>query len=483
VSPDGKLVAIAMSLPHGGIALWDPAGGSELAFIPMPGVSHRQVLFERSGALLTLDLTGVSRWPVVTDSADPGRLVVGPPERLPLPPGSALGRSRDGRVIVTCSRAVVAEQAHAGGWIQHTDRPGQPMPLDAGADIGSIAVSPDGRWVVTVTHDVGLSKIWDARDGKLVKQLAERGTGYPRFSPDGRWLSTNLDGGRLVAVADWEPGPRVGGPGTFAPDGKLMAVGTTTAAIRLVDPATGRELAVLDDPNQHTSYSPVFTPDGTKLIAVSPGHGIHVWNLRLIRQQLAAMGLDWDAPPYPPADPASKAVAPLKVEVRLGDPGMPLLNREQRARRAIEHYRRLVAAKPNCARSCNCLAWVYLTAPEPLRDVKAAVPLAEKAVELAPKTAMYVNTLGVAYYRAGRYREAAEMLRANLAIREDRGLAFDLYFLAMTYHRLGERARARDYYDWAVRWTRTQRGLSAGHLEELTGFRAEAGELLGIEEK
>jgi hypothetical protein len=53
----------------------------------------------------------------------------------------------------------------------------------------------------------------------------------------------------------------------------------------------------------------------------------------------------------------------------------------------------------------------------------------------------------------------------------------------MSHHRLGETARARDYYAWAVRWTPTQTGLSAGHLEELTLFRAEAAELLRIETK
>ena len=58
----------------------------------------------------------------------------------------------------------------------------------------------------------------------------------------------------------------------------------------------------------------------------------------------------------------------------------------------------------------------------------------------------------MAYYRAGRYREAVEVLRPNLESQADKGLAFDLYFLAMSYHRLGETARARDYYDWAVRW-------------------------------
>ena len=68
---------------------------------------------------------------------------------------------------------------------------------------------------------------------------------------------------------------------------------------------------------------------------------------------------------------------------------------------------------------------------------------------------MYRNTLGVAYYRAGRYREAVDVLRPNLESQDDRSLAFDLYFLAMSHHCLGEAARARDYFDWAVRWTGT----------------------------
>src|SRR5262249_38272143 len=131
--------------------------------------------------------------------------------------------------------------------------------------------------------------------------------------------------------------------------------------------------------------------------------------------------------------------------------------------------------------ACNNLAWAYLVAPEGLRDGKAAVPLAEKAVRLAPGNASYRGTLGVAYYRAGRYRETVEVLRPNLGKQDDRILAIDLYLLAMSHPRLGETARARDYYDWAVRWAQLQRGLEAGHLEELAAFRAEAEELFGID--
>ena len=60
-------------------------------------------------------------------------------------------------------------------------------------------------------------------------------------------------------------------------------------------------------------------------------------------------------------------------------------------------------------------------------------------------------------------------------------LAFDLYFMAMSHHRLGETARARDYYDCAVRWAEAAMRPPQGRdLEELAAFRAETEELLGL---
>ena len=48
------------------------------------------------------------------------------------------------------------------------------------------------------------------------------------------------------------------------------------------------------------------------------GQAIRVWDLRLIREQLAKMGLDWDMPSYPPKSIPDNA-PPLKVNVDLGD--------------------------------------------------------------------------------------------------------------------------------------------------------------------
>ena len=115
--------------------------------------------------------------------------------------------------------------------------------------------------------------------------------------------------------------------------------------------------------------------------------------------------------------------------------------------------------------------------------MKAALPLAQKAVRLEPRNAVYRNTLGVAYYRAGRYREAVAMLTPNLEKQEDGILPFDLYFLAMSHHCLGETARARDYYVWAVRWAPRQGDLSTVQPDQLSECRAEAEKLLGIESK
>jgi Flp pilus assembly protein TadD len=184
-----------------------------------------------------------------------------------------------------------------------------------------------------------------------------------------------------------------------------------------------------------------------------------------------------------PADPTNKSAAPSKVKVRLGDWAKVTLTPEQRARLAIEQHRAAVAANPDDAKACNGLAWAYVTAPGGLRDVKAALPLAEKALRLAPDNPDHRNTLGVAYYRADRFREAVETLRPNVERQADKGLAIDLHFLAMSYHRLGETVRAKDYFDWAVRWTKAQTGLSAANVEELNAFRAEAEALLSRKEK
>src|SRR5262249_38953996 len=150
---------------------------------------------------------------------------------------------------------------------------------------------------------------------------------------------------------------------------------------------------------------------------------IHIWDLRAIRARLKEMNLDWQWPEFPPQATEHPAAGPRTIEVLPADRAGSALARERRAQQDIAYWRRQVEADPDSASACNELAWRYLTAPEALRNMEAALPLAERAVRLATGNADYRNTLGVAYYRAGRYREAAEVLRPNLLGQSDTSLA------------------------------------------------------------
>ena len=75
----------------------------------------------------------------------------------------------------------------------------------------------------------------------------------------------------------------------------------------------------LDAPEQSRLWPRCFTPDGAQLIAHgSESQALHVWDLRLIRRELAGMGLDWNAPPLPDL-PAEAPRPPPAVEIDLGD--------------------------------------------------------------------------------------------------------------------------------------------------------------------
>jgi tetratricopeptide (TPR) repeat protein len=65
---------------------------------------------------------------------------------------------------------------------------------------------------------------------------------------------------------------------------------------------------------------------------------------------------------------------------------------------------------------------------------------------------MYWNTLGVAHYRLGKWQLAVEALQRSIEVKRQAGV-YDLYFLAMSYAKLGDRDKARACYDQAdARW-------------------------------
>jgi serine/threonine protein kinase len=85
--------------------------------------------------------------------------------------------------------------------------------------------------------------------------------------------------------------------------------------------------------------------------------------------------------------------------------------------------------------------------PDPrYRDTTRAVAVATRAVAANPREPDYLATLGIAHYHAGDYRAAAGTFER--ALREGHRPDSDTgFYLAMTYWRLGEKAKAREWYD------------------------------------
>src|SRR5262249_18248426 len=193
------------------------------------------------------------------------------------------------------------------------------------------AFSPDGRWLATGNWQGRGVKVWDVQTGTLAHDFdlgeSEEGTAWPAFSPDGKWLVT----GTFAEYRFWEVGswqkkhalPRENAGKTigriiFSPDGKMLAVFRSRSDVQLGDPTTGAQFARL--PTAGAPYG--FSPDGSLLVTFAGRDGaIQVWDIRLIRQQLEAMDLDWDLPPYPP--PRTEGTTPLRVKVLAAKPPPP----------------------------------------------------------------------------------------------------------------------------------------------------------------
>jgi tetratricopeptide (TPR) repeat protein len=153
---------------------------------------------------------------------------------------------------------------------------------------------------------------------------------------------------------------------------------------------------------------------------------------------------------------------------------------DETAQAEIARYLRALEADPNNPRAHNELAWTLLFAPPDLQNSAEAVRLASRALELKPGDSNYRNTLGVALYRNGRFREAVDCLSLNLPSQNDEGLPFDLYYLAMSHLKLGEVARAKEVLVWAERWSKSaaqKEAFTASLREQLKVIQQEAHQL------
>jgi tetratricopeptide (TPR) repeat protein len=84
---------------------------------------------------------------------------------------------------------------------------------------------------------------------------------------------------------------------------------------------------------------------------------------------------------------------------------------------AIEEYQRALDLNPGFASAANNLAWLLSTSPfSAVRNGARALPLAQRACQLAPGTPNVLRTLAAAYAEAGRFPEAVQTAGQALQI-------------------------------------------------------------------
>lgn len=297
ISPDGRLLA---SASRGGIRIWYLANDRQLAHLAIDADSYVSLFFSSDGRSLFAAGGGrLLQWAVPTCSLATKAADFGEPVDIAPAKGlAALGS--DGHTMVYDA---------GDGKINLIDlrHPSQIIPLGEHlGNIRSIAVSPDGKWAATSARRTGSFRVWDLAKREKAAEFGPSSFDVDMegvaFSPDGRWFV----GGDVGAYRFWEVGTwrldhmihrrRTHHPAliAFTRDGKTMAtIMGIEDAVQLVDPATGKELATLEDPQMHEVGSLTIAGYGTSVAIGNLDHSTTVWDLQLICKRLTDMGLDW----------------------------------------------------------------------------------------------------------------------------------------------------------------------------------------------
>jgi tetratricopeptide (TPR) repeat protein len=109
---------------------------------------------------------------------------------------------------------------------------------------------------------------------------------------------------------------------------------------------------------------------------------------------------------------------------------------------ALEQYRAAAELNPENAYALNATAYL-MAATEPDKALK----LAERALELAPKSAQVQDTLGWIYYRKGSFVRAVDYLKLAVA---SAPTPVHQFHLAMTYLKTGDRTQGQELLSQAL---------------------------------
>ncbi|MBY0524758.1 MAG: sigma-70 family RNA polymerase sigma factor [Gemmataceae bacterium] len=284
-SPDGRTVATGGESWDGSARLWDATNGSQrLVVRPRYGAEAATFFAPDGRTFFTAGLDGaVHQWE--TAGGKEVRQFRGTHTQV-----WAAALSPDGKTL-----------AMAGGGagiflldVASGERKGDPLGKDGWH---GLSFSRDGKFLVGVNQKDHTACVWDLakRQETVVARAVQGGISGIALSPDGKWLATvssgvssggqredglvrvyEVSGGKEVfTLAGSERGLlRV----AFSPDGKQVAAGGHDALVRVWDVASRKEIFAFSGHTRQIECL-AFSPDGQRLASGSWDALGYVWNV------------------------------------------------------------------------------------------------------------------------------------------------------------------------------------------------------------
>ncbi|PWU08109.1 MAG: hypothetical protein C5B50_30220 [Verrucomicrobia bacterium] len=296
-SPDGCVLA---SAHPDGVRFWDAAGGGLVGFKAVGSVNFL-AFHPTSGALLFGGANGLGALPAkcltnaVTPDVSLGEIVFIDPE-------AKFGRHTTISIGPTGKTILFpkAGKIRSFDWASRTESDA----IAAGSSAEFAVLSGNGQWCAAGSEAEGVT-VWEVQTRKKLGSFPARGVTVVAFSGDNRLLGIgsaqtywfyHTDTWQSPVTITRDKSGNLPGVLAFSPDSRLAAIAYSAQDIRLVEPATGNEVATLRSPDPANIGALAFSPRGDQLAASRWDHTIALWDLGLIRKELTEMKLNWDLP-------------------------------------------------------------------------------------------------------------------------------------------------------------------------------------------